>query len=42
MVEGSVDAALKAATRFDVQRVVTQDTDLEDIFLRYYGTASDQ
>jgi len=38
VVEGSVDAALKAASRFDVQRIVTEDTDLEDIFLRYYGT----
>ena len=41
VVEGSVDAALKAATRFDVQRIVTHDTDLEDIFLRYYATESD-
>ena len=36
VVEGSVDAALKAAAQLTVVRVVTLDTDLEDIFLAYY------
>jgi ABC-2 type transport system ATP-binding protein len=36
-VEGSIDAALKrAASRLDVERIVTRDTDLEDIFLEVY------
>jgi hypothetical protein len=37
VVEGSVDAALKAASsRLTVFRIVTLDTDLEDVFLAYY------
>lgn len=36
VVEGSVDRVIKAAAGLDVRRVVTHDTDLEDIFLRYY------
>ena len=36
VVEGSVDAALKAASQLTVVRIITLDTDLEDIFLAYY------
>ena len=36
VVEGSVDSALKAAAQLTVVRIVTLDTDLEDIFLAYY------
>jgi beta-exotoxin I transport system ATP-binding protein len=36
VVDGSVDAALKAASRLTVMRIVTLDTDLEDVFLTYY------
>ena len=35
-VEGSVDAVLKAMSEYTVVRVVTQNADLEDIFLGYY------
>jgi ABC-2 type transport system ATP-binding protein len=36
-VEGSIDAALKrAASRLEIERIVTRDTDLEDIFLEVY------
>ena len=36
VVEGSVDAVLKAAARLSVQRIVTHETDLEEVFLEYY------
>jgi beta-exotoxin I transport system ATP-binding protein len=36
VVEGSFDAALKAASQLTVFRVVTLDTDLQDVFLAYY------
>ena len=36
VVEGRVDAALKAAARLPVERIVTHDADLEEIFLEYY------
>ena len=36
VVEGSVDGVVKAAGGLEVQRIVTHDTDLEDVFLRYY------
>ncbi|MGH8972817.1 MAG: ATP-binding cassette domain-containing protein [Acidimicrobiia bacterium] len=36
VVEGSVDRVLKAAARLDVHRIVTHETDLEDVFLGYY------
>jgi ABC-2 type transport system ATP-binding protein len=35
-VEGSVDAMLKAAARFEVLNVVSHEPDLEEIFLAYY------
>jgi len=35
-VEGSVDALVKRAAGFTVERVVTRDTDLEDVFLELY------
>jgi ABC-2 type transport system ATP-binding protein len=36
VVEGSVDRVIKAASRLEVLRVVTHETDLEDVFLGYY------
>jgi ABC-2 type transport system ATP-binding protein len=36
VVEGSVDRVLKGAAGLNVRRIVTHDTDLEDIFLGYY------
>lgn len=40
-VEGSIAEVVRAAGRFDVVRIVTNDLDLEDVFLgRYRGDAS--
>ncbi|MGW5153698.1 hypothetical protein [Rhodococcus koreensis] len=36
VVEGDVDAVLKTAATLPVRRIVTHDTDLEDVFLDYY------
>ncbi|MDQ4068553.1 MAG: ABC transporter ATP-binding protein [Actinomycetota bacterium] len=36
VVEGSVDAALKAAAGLSVDRIVTHEADLEEVFLEYY------
>ena len=36
VVEGSVDAVVKAAARLSVERLVTHETDLEDVFLDLY------
>jgi ABC-2 type transport system ATP-binding protein len=36
VVEGSVDRVLKAAAGLEVRRIVTHDTDLEEVFLGYY------
>jgi ABC-2 type transport system ATP-binding protein len=36
VVEGSVDRVLKAAAKLQVDRITTEDTDLEDVFLGYY------
>jgi len=36
VVEGSVDRVVKEAARHEVVRIVTPDTDLEDVFLGYY------
>jgi ABC-2 type transport system ATP-binding protein len=36
VVEGSVERVVKAAAQLEVRRLVTHDTDLEDVFLRYY------
>ncbi len=36
VVEGTVDAALKAAARLSVHRIVTHEADLEEVFLDYY------
>ncbi len=36
VVEGSVDAALKAAAGLSVDRIVTHEADLEEVFLDYY------
>ena len=39
VVEGPVDAVVKEAAKLNVRRVITRDTDLEDVFLRYYKDA---
>lgn len=36
VVEGSVDGVVKVAAGLEVRRVVSHETDLEDVFLRYY------
>lgn len=36
VVEGSVDAVIKAAARFEVERIVSHEAPLEEIFLSYY------
>lgn len=36
VVEGSIDRVVKTAARFDVVRIVTYETDLEDVFLGFY------
>ena len=36
-VEGPVDAILKAAARFEVVDLVSQEPTLEDVFLAFYG-----
>jgi ABC-2 type transport system ATP-binding protein len=36
VVEGSVDAVIKAAAQLQVERIVTHETPLEEIFLSYY------
>ena len=37
VVEGSVDAVIKAAASMEVVRIVSHEADLEDVFLRYYA-----
>ncbi|RZL74324.1 MAG: ABC transporter ATP-binding protein [Rhodococcus sp. (in: high G+C Gram-positive bacteria)] len=36
VVEGNVDAVLKRAATLPVRRIVTHETDLEDVFLNFY------
>jgi len=36
-VVGSLDAVIKAASRFRVENVITQEPSLEEIFVSYYG-----
>lgn len=36
VVEGEVDRVIKAAAKLPVRRIVTHETDLEDVFLEYY------
>ena len=36
VVEGPVGPALQAAAGLEVQRIVTHEADLEDVFLSYY------
>ncbi len=36
VVEGSVNRVIKAAASLEVLRIVTHESDLEDVFLRYY------
>jgi len=40
-VMGSVDALVKAASRFEVVNLRSMETSLEEIFLAYYGTGDD-
>jgi ABC-2 type transport system ATP-binding protein len=40
VVEGSVDAVIKAAATLTVERIVTHETDLEDAFLDLYRSES--
>jgi ABC-2 type transport system ATP-binding protein len=42
VVEGSVDPVIKAAAGHEVLRIVTHDTDLEDVFLSYYRDGPDR
>jgi ABC-2 type transport system ATP-binding protein len=37
-VEGSLDAVIKAAARFEVVDLVTREGDLDDVFLGYYAS----
>jgi ABC-2 type transport system ATP-binding protein len=36
VVEGSIDAVIKCAARYEVHNIVSHDGDLEDVFLEYY------
>ena len=38
--EGSPDAVVKAASTHEVRAIRTHEDDLEEIFLRYYGSGS--
>ena len=40
-VVGSVDALIKAASRFEVVNISSHEPDLEDIFLDYYRESDD-
>lgn len=40
-VAGSVDALIKAASRYTVESVAGHEADLEDVFLAYYSEAAD-
>lgn len=42
VVEGKADALVKAAARFTVVSVVSEASDLEDLFLRYYSEQENQ
>jgi ABC-2 type transport system ATP-binding protein len=37
VVEGSADAVIKAASRFDVVRIVAEPPDLDEVFLNLYA-----
>jgi ABC-2 type transport system ATP-binding protein len=39
VVEGTIEGVVKAAASLPVVRIVTHDTDLEDVFLAYYRSA---
>jgi ABC-2 type transport system ATP-binding protein len=41
VVEGSVDAVLKAAARLPVERIVTEEADLEHVFLDFYRSPAE-
>jgi len=36
IVEGPVDQVIKAAARFEVTRIITHETELDEVFLSYY------
>ncbi len=40
VVEGPVDAVIKEAAKLNVRRIITRETDLEDVFLEYYKDGS--
>ena len=42
VVVGSVDRVIKAAAALEVQRIVSYDADLEDVFLRYYTSEEEE
>jgi ABC-2 type transport system ATP-binding protein len=41
VVEGSVDAVLKAAARLPVERIATEEADLEHVFLDFYRSGGE-
>jgi len=41
VIEGSADSVIKVAAKLEVNRVVSHDTDLEDIFLDFYREGSE-
>lgn len=41
IVEGSVDPVIKAAATLNVQRIVTHETELEEVFLEFYSEQSE-
>lgn len=41
VVDGSAAALIKRAANFDVERIVSHDDDLEDVFFDYYASGSD-
>jgi ABC-2 type transport system ATP-binding protein len=40
VVDGPVDAVVKEAAKLNVRRIVTRDTDLEEVFLQFYKDES--
>jgi ABC-2 type transport system ATP-binding protein len=40
VVEGPVDPVIKEAAKVNVRRIITRETDLEDVFLQYYKDGS--
>ncbi len=40
-IAGSADALVKTAARFAVESIAGHEADLEDVFLKFYGEATD-